>query len=51
MEDEGRVSFIRAFDTRVEAEQWIATQKQAYFKPSDYWIAEDASDAYMNSTR
>ena len=37
MEDEGRHFFIAAFNTKEEAKQWIAEQKDEYFKPSDYY--------------
>lgn len=38
MEDEGRHFFIERFPTKVEAENWIAAQKDEYFKPGDYYI-------------
>lgn len=40
MEDEGRHFFIKAYDTKKEAQDWIERQKAEYFKPSDYYIAE-----------
>lgn len=40
MEDEGRHFFERCFNTREEAEAWIKAQKDEYFKPGDYYIAE-----------
>ena len=39
MEDEGRHFFIRGPMTRQEAKEWIESQKNEYFKPSDYYIA------------
>lgn len=38
MEDEGRHFKIKGPLPKVEAEQWIANQKDEYFKPSDYYI-------------
>ena len=40
MEDEGLEQVIDSHPTRAEAEEWIANQKNEYFKPSDYRIAE-----------
>lgn len=40
MEDEGRHFFIKAVPTRQEADEWIAAQKDEYFRPSDYYILE-----------
>lgn len=40
MEDEGRHHFIKKMQTREEAEDWIKAQKDEYFKPQDYYIAE-----------
>jgi hypothetical protein len=40
MEDEGRHSFVKAFTERADAERWIAAQKNEYFQPGDYYIAE-----------
>ena len=41
MEDEGRHQAVKIVDTREEAEQWIKAQKDEYFRPSDYYIAEN----------
>jgi hypothetical protein len=38
MEDEGRHSRVRDFDTRQEAAEWISRQEGEYFTPSDYYI-------------
>lgn len=41
MEDEGRHFLERICSSREEAEEWIAAQKDEYFKPQDYYIAEE----------
>ena len=41
MEDEGRHHFVKRFDSRMEAEQWIEKQKDEYFRPSDYYICTE----------
>lgn len=41
MEDEGRQEFIKTAHTRKEAQDWIDAQKNEYFKPGDYYIAEE----------
>ena len=41
MEDEGRHAFIKTCKTREEAKEWIKNQEKEYFKPSDYYIAEE----------
>ena len=38
MEDEGRLELIKPFESRAEAEAWIAAQSNEYFKPWDYVI-------------
>lgn len=40
MEDEGRNFCIKTNVTRKEAKEWIAAQKDEYFKPGDYYILE-----------
>lgn len=40
MEDEGRHFYERTCPDRESAEKWIAAQKDEYFKPGDYYIAE-----------
>jgi hypothetical protein len=40
MEDAGRHEFIMR-TTRAEAENWIQAQENEYFKPEDYYIAEE----------
>ena len=44
MEDEGRHFFVRDFETKIEAETWIACQKNEYFKPQDYYILESQEE-------
>ena len=43
MEDEGRHHFVSR-KPRAEAEAWIAAQKDEYFKPGDYYIAETSNE-------
>ena len=38
MEDEGRVQFIAAFGSLIEAKAWIKAQEGKYFGPSSYYI-------------
>jgi hypothetical protein len=38
MEDEGQETYIKNFDTKLDAEKWIARQKGEYFGPGDYYI-------------
>ena len=38
MEDEGRHFYIKGPLPEDEAKEWIAAQKNEYFKPSDYYI-------------
>jgi len=45
-EDEGRHDFIRKFDSRKEAEDWIKAQKGQYFRPSDYYIVQALSNDF-----
>lgn len=40
MEDEGRHFFIKGPLSKEDAKEWIANQKNEYFKPSDYYISE-----------
>lgn len=40
MEDEGRHFLIKTNLTWAEAKQWIAQQKDEYFKPGDYYITQ-----------
>lgn len=44
MEDEGREEFVKVYETREAAEKWIKDQKEEYFKPLDYYIAETTGD-------
>lgn len=37
-EDEGRMHFIRSFDTETAAEAFVAKQEGEYFRPGDYTI-------------
>jgi hypothetical protein len=37
-EDEGRHFHIRSFESIFDAQKWIDAQKDAYFKPDDYYI-------------
>lgn len=43
MEDEGRHEFIKRCATKEEAKRWIAAQEGEYFKPGDYYIAEETA--------
>lgn len=38
MEDEGRHFYEKGPLPRLEAEAWIAAQKDEYFKPEDYYL-------------
>ena len=40
MEDEGRHFYEKGPISRKEAEDWIKSQRDEYFKPSDYYIVE-----------
>jgi len=42
MEDEGRHFFVEMFRSKMKAKEWIAAQKDEYFKPVDYYIVEDS---------
>lgn len=42
MEDEGRHSFVKLFTSKTKAKEWIAAQKDEYFKPEDYYICEES---------
>lgn len=39
-EDEGRHFFIKGPLPEEEAKEWIAAQKDEYFRPSDYYTTE-----------
>ena len=39
MEDEGRHFFIKEFENREDAEQWIADQEEEFFHSGDYYVA------------
>jgi hypothetical protein len=43
MEDEGRHEYIMTTN-RITAKEWIANQKDQYFKPFDYYIAENRNN-------
>lgn len=40
MEDEGRNFLVKVSSSKEEAQKWIDSQKDEYFKPSDYYILE-----------
>jgi hypothetical protein len=47
MEDAGRHFYVKAFEDRDEAFDWVSEQEGQYFGPSDYYIAlypEDGED-------
>lgn len=41
MEDEGRHELVKVYTSKAEAQEWIAAQKDEYFKPGDYYILEE----------
>ena len=43
MEDEGRHFYIKSFNTKKEAKEWVERQKAEYFKPSDYYIVDESA--------
>lgn len=43
MEDEGRHFYIIGFETKPEAQAWIASQKGEYFSPGSYYIMEKST--------
>lgn len=41
MEDEGRYASVSTWDSLVEAEKWIESQRGDYYGPSTYFIVRD----------